>query len=133
MSATKKKYQKVAHLIPEVMQMRAEGLTIEKIGGILGLTKQRVSQIAAAARRKEEIQYQWGFPFSVRTFNILNRMVIKDRDEAMKLYLSGHLHPNAVTGFGWVSYKEICEWLGVPMLRKQPKTGKTCPHCGKVI
>ena len=41
MNPIKKKYSKVAHLIPEVMQMKAEGKSITQIGEIMGLTKQR--------------------------------------------------------------------------------------------
>ena len=133
MNPTKKKYIKVAHLIPEVMQMRAEGKSITQIGEILGLTKQRISQIARAAQTKAEIQAQWGWPFTTRTFNVLDRMAVNDKDEALRLYASGHLHPNAVTGFGWKSYGEICEWLAVPVLLKRPKQPKLCPHCGKHI
>ena len=129
----KKTRQKTDHLIPEVMQMRTEGKTIMEIGEILGLTKQRISQIARAAQTKAEIQAQWGWPFTTRTFNILDRMAVKDKDEAMSLYTSGHLHPNAVTGFGWKSYGEICEWLAVPVLLKRPKQPKLCPHCGKIL
>ena len=54
-------------------------------------------------------------------------MAVKNKDEAMSLYLSGHLHPNSVTGFGWTCYAEICEWLGVPVLLTQPKAPKLCP------
>ena len=133
MTAPKKKYSKLAHLIPEVMQMRAEGQPITRIGQVLGLSKQRVSQIALAAKAKAAIQEQWGWPFSTRTFNILERMAVKDRDHALQLYTSGHLHPNAVTGFGWKSYGEICDWLGVGVMLKQPKQQKLCPHCGKPI
>jgi hypothetical protein len=115
------------------MQMKAEGKTIAQIGEIMGLTKQRISQISQAAKIKAEIQAQWGWPFTTRTFNILGRMAVKDRDEALSLYTSGHLHPNAVTGFGWKSYSEICEWLAVPVLLKRPKEPKLCPHCGKQI
>ena len=129
----KKTRQKTDHLIPEVMQMRADGKTIMEIGEIMGLTKQRISQIARAAKTKADIQAQWGWPFTTRTFNILDRMAVKDKDEAMSLYMSGHLHPNAVTGFGWKSYGEICEWLAVPVLLKRPKQPKLCPHCGKIL
>jgi DNA-directed RNA polymerase specialized sigma subunit len=60
MNPTKKKYTKVAHLIPEVMQLRAEGKSITQIGEVMGLTKQRISQISQAAKIKAEIQAQWG-------------------------------------------------------------------------
>lgn len=133
MTAPKKKYSKIAHLIPEVMQMRAEGKSITRIGEVLGLSKQRVSQISMAAKAKEAIQAQWGWPFTTRTYNVLNRLAVKNKDQALSLYSSGHLHPNSVTGFGWKSYSEICEWLGVSVLLKQPKAPKLCPHCGKIV
>ena len=133
MSAPKKKYSRIAHLIPEVMQMRAEGQSITRIGEVLGLSKQRVSQISMAAKAKEAIQAQWGWPFTTRTYNVPNRLAVKNKDQALSLYSSGHLHPNSVTGFGWKSYSEICEWLGVPVLIKQPEMPKLCPHCGKIV
>lgn len=133
MNTPKKKYIKVASLIPDVMQMKAEGKSITEIASALGLSKQRISQIAQAAKAKAEIQAQWGWPFSTRTYNILDRIAVRDKEDAMSLYVSGHLHPNAVTGFGWKSYAEICEWLGVPVLLKRPKEPKLCPHCGKQI
>ena len=52
MTAPKKKYSKIAHLIPDVMQMRAEGQSITRIGAVLGLSKQRVSQISMVAKAK---------------------------------------------------------------------------------
>ena len=80
----------------------------------------------------EEILRQWGFPFTVRTFNTLQRLSIKSREEALDLYNTGHLQPGAVRGFGWVSYHEICEWLEVPTIR-EPINFLVCPHCGKKI
>jgi hypothetical protein len=127
------KYVKLQHLIPEVMQMRAEGLSLQVIGDRLKLSKQRVSQVTQAARRLEQIQAKWGWPFSTRTNNIVERLAIRDRDHALELYNSGHLHPQSVTGFGVCSYHEICEWLGVPVLKRRPEPKKTCPHCGKEI
>lgn len=131
--AMKKKYHKLTHLVPDVVRMRAEGLTIMQIGDQLKLSKQRVSQIAIAARKHEKILREWGFPFTTRTFNVLARLAVKNKDEALSLYHSGHLHPASVTGFGWRSYHEICEWLEVPMLKQRPKQPKTCPHCGKTL
>ena len=132
-STPRKKYNKVAHLIPEVMQLKAQGLSIVRIGEIMGLSKQRVSQIAHSAKQKEFIQAQWGWPFTTRTYNILDRLSVKTKEQALSLYQSGHLHPKVVTGFGWKSYAEICEWLGVPVLVKRPKAMATCPHCGKPL
>lgn len=133
MSAPKKKYTKIAHLIPDVMQMRAQGMSITKIGEVLNLTKQRVSQITVAAKHKEQIQAEWGWPFTTRTYNVLSRLAVKNKDEALDLYRRGHLHPHAVTGFGWISYYEVCEWLQVTPMKRRPKQEVICPHCGKVI
>jgi hypothetical protein len=124
---------KLRHLIPEVMQMRAEGLSLQVIGDRLKLTKQRVSQVTQAAQRLELIQSQWGWPFTTRTHNIIQRLAIRDRDHALALYKTGHLHPQSVSGFGVCSYHEICEWLGVPVLKRRPEPKRTCTHCGKEI
>ena len=45
-----KVYQKLQHMIPDVLQLKAQGFTVTKIAGVLGVSKQRVSQIAQAAK-----------------------------------------------------------------------------------
>ena len=132
MSITKPR-MKLAHFIPQVCQLRAEGRTLQEIGDHLHLSKQRIHQVIRGAKRLEDIQAEWGFPFSIRTYNVLHRLAVRSKDEALSLYRSGHIHPNSVTGFGWVSYKEICDWLEVPMLKKRPKEARLCPHCGKEL
>jgi len=113
--------------------MRSDGMTLQQIGHELQLSKQRISQIVKSAQRLEQIQAEWGWPFSVRTYNCLKRMAIKTKEQALSLYRSGHIHPAMVTGFGWVSYKEICDWLEVPMLKRPSNQSPVCPHCGKQI
>ena len=129
---TRKPYVKLINKIPEVVRMRSEGMTLEEIGKHFSLSRQRIKQIEQSAEMHEEILKVWGFPFTTRTFNTLERLSIKSRDEALQLYNSGHLRPGAVRGFGWVSYHEICEWLEVPPTHK-PSDHQICPHCGKII
>lgn len=129
---TRKPYVKLIDKIPEVVRMRSDGMTLEQIGEHYGLSKQRINQIEQAAEMHEEVLRLWGFPFSTRTANIMERLSIKSRQQAMDLYNSGHLRPGAVRGFGWVSYHEICEWLEVPTI-KEPINFVVCPHCGKKI
>jgi len=129
---TRKPYVKLVDKVPEVVRMRSEGKTLEQIGQHFGLSRQRINQIEQAAEMHEEILRQWGFPFSTRTANMMDRLSITTRQEALDLYNTGHLRPGAVRGFGWVSYHEICEWLGVPTTR-EPINFLVCPHCGKKI
>ena len=129
---TRKPYIKLVDKVPEVVRMRSEGKTLEQIGQHFGLSRQRINQIEQAAEMHEEILRQWGFPFSTRTANMMDRLSITTRQEALDLYNSGHLRPGAVRGFGWVSYHEICEWLEVPTTR-EPINFLVCPHCGKKI
>jgi len=129
---TRKPYIKLVDKVPEVVRMRSEGMTLEQIGQHFGLSRQRINQIEQAAEMHEEILRQWGFPFSTRTANTMDRLSITTRQEALDLYNSGHLRPGAVRGFGWVSYHEICEWLEVPTTR-EPINFLVCPHCGKKI
>ena len=42
---TRKPYVKLVDKIPEVVRMRSEGMTLDKIGAHFGLTKQRIAQI----------------------------------------------------------------------------------------
>lgn len=129
---TRKPTMKLIHMVPQVVQLRSEGCTLEDIGKRFGLSRQRINQIEQAAQKHEEILKLWGFPFSTRTHNLLERLAIKSRQQALDLYASGHLQPRSVRGFGWVSYREICEWLGVSTVR-QPVTKVVCPHCNKPI
>jgi len=129
---TRKPYIKLVDKVPEVVRMRSEGMTLEQIGQHFGLSRQRINQIEQAAEMHEEILRQWGFPFSTRTANMMDRLSITTRQEALDLYNSGHLRPGAIRGFGWVSYHEICEWLEVPTTR-EPINFLVCPHCGKKI
>ena len=46
--STKKVYMKLAHLVPDVVRMRAEGETLQFIGNHLGLSKQRIAQVIQA-------------------------------------------------------------------------------------
>ena len=129
----RKQYQKVAHLVPGVVQMRAEGRTMDEIGKELNLTRQRIHQIVKSAKQMEGILSLWGFPFTVRTSRVMENLGIKSKEEAATLYRSGHLYPGTIWSFGRKSYIEICEWLEVVPLEKKPTLGKKCPHCDKLI
>lgn len=129
---TRKQYQKVAHLVPGVVQMRAEGRTMDEIGKDLNVTRQRVHQIIKSAKVMEGILSLWGYPLSVRAARVLENLGITSKEHAFDLYQSGHLYPGVIWSFGRKSYIEICEWLEVVPLETKPILGKTCPHCGKI-
>ena len=127
----KKDYTKLQHLVPGVVQMRSEGLTLQEIGDKLNLSRQRIHQVIASAKEMEETLRLWGFPFSNRTFRVLEDLCIHSKEEALALYKSGHLYPGAIWSFGWKSYREICEWLEVEPLNRRPRRNICCIHCGK--
>ena len=77
----KKVYMKVAPMVPQVVQMRSEGMTLQEIGNKLNLSRQRIHQVIASAKEMEEITALWGFPFSNRTFRILEDLCIHTKDE----------------------------------------------------
>lgn len=129
----KRTRMRLQHLVPRVMQMRAENRTLQEIGAELQLSKQRIHQVVRDAKRMEEIQSEWGWPFSARAYGVLKRLAVKNKDQARRLYETGHIHPNTVTGFGWKTYHEICEWLEVPMIKRQPEAPTVCPHCGRQV
>ena len=115
-------------LVPQVILLRAEGKTLADIAALTNLSKQRISQVVHTAKRHEAIQARWGFPFSVRTDRILEDLAVRSKEQALDLYNSGHIYPGAIWSFGHKSYHEICEWLGVPPLKKRPGKPTTCPH-----
>lgn len=129
----KRSRMRLQHLVPRVMQMRAENRTLLEIGNELQLSKQRIHQVVRDAKRMEEIQAEWGWPFSSRAYGVLKRLAVQNKDQARRLYQTGHIHPNSVTGFGWKTYHEICQWLDVPMIKRQPKAPTVCQHCGRQV
>lgn len=133
MTSPTKKRNRLTDTLPKVMLLRAEGRTLQQISDELQITRQRVSQIAQAAKKHEAIQARWGFPFSARTDRVLEALAVDSKKKALELYHTGHLFPGVVWSFGHRSYREICEWLDVPPLKQRPKIIQRCPHCGGVI
>lgn len=132
MTSPTKQRHRLLDLVPQVILLRAEGKTLADIASLTKLTKQRISQVIKAAEKHEAIQAKWGYPFSVRTDRILEDLAIGSREEALRLYQTGHLYPGAIWSFGHRCYREICDWLNVEPLKRQPKFDKSiCPHCGK--
>ena len=76
----KKVYMKVAPMVPQVVQMRSEGMTLQEIGNKLNLSRQRIHQVIASAKEMEEITALWGFPFSNRTFRVLEDLCIHSKE-----------------------------------------------------
>jgi hypothetical protein len=128
-----KKYTPLAHLVPGVVLARAEGKTMQEIADSLSLSRQRIHQVIKAAQKMEETSLKWGFPFSVRTARVLDALAVDTKEQAMELYESGHLFPGSVWSFGQKSYREICEWLEVPPLSKNPRKKTRCPHCQRPL
>ena len=123
----------LAHLVPGVVLARAEGKTYEEIGKSLNLSRQRVHQIIKSAKRMEDTMMKYGFPFSVRAARVLDAMAINCKEDALELYKSGHLFPGSVWSFGNQSYKEICEWLEVEPLKRNPRKREKCPRCKRPL
>ena len=46
----RKEYAKLKHLVPGVVQMRSEGMTLQEIGNRLNLSRQRIHQVIASAK-----------------------------------------------------------------------------------
>lgn len=121
---------KTADRIAEAAEMRRNGYTYADIAGLMNISRQRVYQMVKAAAMQQASEGFWGYRFSLRTINCLQKMMIETKEDALRLYNSGHLKPNAVRGFGVVSYNEVCHWLGVPpSINRRP----ICQHCGKQL
>lgn len=127
--AGRKPQQRTDELIPQVLELRNQGLKLHQIAARFNLTKQRINQILGEHDRREAIMAEWGYPFSVRCLSFIEAIGIRNRDEALDLFNKGHIRPGCVANFGMKTYYEICDWLGV-----QPAYQLSiCPHCGKTL
>jgi hypothetical protein len=58
---------------------------------------------------------------SMLSRNALANYGIKTKKQAMKAYNDAELHPSRMRNYGWKSHQEVCEWLGVPMVKENPE------------
>jgi transcriptional regulator with XRE-family HTH domain len=107
----------------QLVTLRGEGKSLQEVADILGMTKQRVSQIEASQKAKQEACTSYGFQFTARTAKTLERLGVRDREHARKLYLEGFLKAGTNL-IGAKTEAEIRHWVcGTD----------TCPHCGARI
>lgn len=121
--------------IKKATELRSQGLTLQRIGDQLGLSRQRIHQIIHEAKKREKEVNEWCYGLSVRNTHIVNRLKIKSKEEAIKAIQSQEIRPYRWANFGLRSYHDLCSWLGIaPIVSKYSrKAPKLCPHCNKEI
>ncbi len=122
-------YMKTRDSIDKVNALRADGLTYRSIGNVLNISKQRVFQIIAAGKKRDEASQQWTAGLSPRNTSLMNKLGIQDKATALHAIKVRDIVPFKWPNFGVRSYHDLCAWLDT--LPVDPKLGRHCPHCGK--
>ena len=122
-------YMKTNDSIDKVRGFRVKGLTYKAIGAELNISKQRVFQIIAAGKKRDEASQQWTAGLGSRNTSLMNKLGIKDKETALHAIQLRDIVPFKWPNFGLRSYHDLCAWLETPPI--DPGIGRHCPHCGK--
>lgn len=117
-----------------------EKKTFREIGERVGCGKGRAAQLYNKAKRLQEL-HEHGekldpyYGLSLWVVNCCINLGLQNREQIADAVKSGLLHPQASArcrNFGWKSYKEVHQWLGLPEPVKAVRevVSKVCPHCG---
>ncbi len=123
---------KLQYAIERVSELRAKGLTLQAIGQQLGVSRQRVHQVAKADERRKQLQAMWNYGMSPRNQRITASLKLTSKDELINAINQKIITPNMVPNFGLKSYHDLCAWANIT-----PPTDLTyprrCPHCNETI
>ena len=125
----KSTYMKTNDSIDKVNALRIKGLTYKAIGVELNISKQRVFQIIAAGKKRDQASQQWTAGLGSRNTSLMNKLGIQDKEAALHAIHNRDIVPFKWPNFGVRSYHDLCSWLGT--LPADPGLGRHCPHCGK--
>ena len=125
----KSTYMKTSDSIDKVNALRADGLTYKGIGHVMNISKQRVFQIIAAGKKRDEASKQWTAGLGSRNTSLMNKLGIKDKATALHAIQIRDIVPFKWPNFGLRSYHDLCAWLETAPI--DSGIGRHCPHCGK--
>jgi len=120
---------KTSDSIDKVNALRADGLTYKSIGHVMNISKQRVFQIVAAGKKRDEASKQWTAGLGSRNTSLMKKLGIKDKEAALHAIKVRDIVPFKWPNFGIRSYHDLCAWLDTTPI--DPGLGRHCPHCGK--
>ena len=125
----KQTYMKTSDSIDKVNALRIKGLTYKAIGVELNISKQRVFQIIAAGKKRDQASQQWTAGLGSRNTSLMNKLGIQDKEAALHAISVRDIVPFKWPNFGIRSYHDLCAWLDTSPI--DPGLGRHCPHCGK--
>ena len=125
----KPKSMKTSDSIDKVNTLRIKGLTYRAIGVELNISKQRVFQIVAAGKKRDDANNKWTAGLSTRNTHLLEKLGIQDKATALHAIQVRDIVPFKWPNFGIRSYHDLCAWLETAPI--DSGLGRHCPHCGK--
>ena len=118
-----------------ILQLRdVDKLTWRKIAQKLNMATSRPPQLYNRAKtilhyHENSTSYVY-YGLSLRIANICFNAGLKTKEEIREAVITRKLKPcsgGMSKNYGMHSHKELCKWLGVPVVVYNPDT---CPHCG---
>lgn len=125
----KQKYMKINDSINKINELRLKGYTYKAIGDEMKISKQRVSQIIGASKKRDDNNKKWTSGLSTRNVLLMEKLGVQDKSTAILLIETRKIVPFKWPNFGRKSYHDLCSWLGTQPI--DPGLGRHCPHCGK--
>ena len=118
---------KLKESIGIVLSLRKEGLTYQAIGEKLKISRQRVYQIIQESNKKRDA---WDEGLGIRNRNLLKSLGVTTKEQAKELVHTRKIKPFMQKNYGYRSFNDLCQWLGIDC---DTKVSKLCPHCSKSL
>jgi len=122
-------YMKINDSIIKIKELRLKGYTYKAIGDEMKISKQRVSQIISASKKRDDDKNKWTSGLSTRNVLLMEKLGVEDKATAIMLIETREIVPFKWPNFGRRSYHDLCAWLDTQPI--DPGLGRHCPHCGK--
>lgn len=122
---------KLDESIQAVSELRSKGYTLQRIGNELGLSRQRIHQIANEFKRRAQSANHWQDGLSVRNRSLVDKLKLNSKEEVSKEIQSRNIKPFQTKNFGTRSYHDLCAWANTTPISYG--RNDCCPHCGKEI
>ena len=113
----------------QIKELRLKGYTYKAIGNEMKISKQRVSQIIFASKKRDDNKNKWTSGLSTRNVLLMEKLGVEDKATAIMLIETREIVPFKWPNFGRRSYHDLCAWLDTQPI--DPGLGRHCPHCGK--
>lgn len=94
----------------QAVQMREKGMTLQLIGEVFNVTRERARQMIIEGQRQREARSAWYDGLSSRAVNALSIKGCRSKREVQVLLRSPEFILGGIKSVGKVTLREIVEW-----------------------